>query len=50
MLLLGKRYFSSSTAATVVVRRSPGTEDIGNARTRMEEFDSYLKKLPCVPK
>lgn len=37
--LIRKKYFSSLTAETVVVRGSPETEDVGNTRTRMEEFD-----------
>lgn len=42
-LLFSRRCFSS-TAATVVVRRSPRIEGAENTRTRMEEFDLHLKK------
>lgn len=48
-LLVMKIYFSSSTAVTAVVRRSPKTEGTGNARTRMEEFDSHVKKIAKMP-
>lgn len=44
--LIRKKYFNSLTAETVVVRGSPETEDVGNTRTRMEEFDLYQKNFP----
>lgn len=49
-VLVRKRYLSSSATATVVVRRSPRIEDAGNTRTRMEEFDSHLKKITISAK